>query len=230
MNSMYDILLQLPLFQGISRKDLSTILEKTKFHFLKYRAGESIVRRNEECTYMKFIISGSVRAEMVNKSGKIRVSETLHAPNILFPNHLFGRNTVYPCDVWACDSCGIMQVDKPTFITLIQKNPVIIINLLNILSRRSQKSIETFLSLSSGSIKERLAFWILSFTQRNATDVQILCKQKDLYTFFGVQRSLFISALNELSDEGIITYTPQSILLLDRQKLRDILSHDDPEE
>ena len=90
----------------------------------------------------------------------------------------------------------------------------------------SQKSLETFLALSSGSVKERLAFWILSFTQRSATDVQIICKLKDLYTFFGVQRSVFMTALNELCDEGIITYSSQGIELLNRHKLNEILSTD----
>ena len=226
MDSMYDVLLQLPLFQGVSRAKMSEIIEKTRFHFLKYQDNEIIARRGEECTHMKFIVSGSARAELKNINGKIRVTETLHAPNILYPNHLFGRNTTYPSEVTAKENCGIMQIDKQAFVTLIQQSPIFIINLLNILSRHSQKSLETFLALSSGSVKERMAFWILSFTQRSATDVQIICKLKDLYTFFGVQRSVFMTALNELCDEGIITYSSQGIELLNRHKLNEILSTD----
>lgn len=90
MDSMYDVLLQLPLFQGVSRAKISELIEKTKFHFLKYKSGEQIVSKGEECTHLKFLISGCVRSEMVNKSGKIRVSEVLCAPNVLSPNHLFG--------------------------------------------------------------------------------------------------------------------------------------------
>ena len=88
MDSMYDVLLQLPLFQGVSRMKMSEIIEKTRFHFLKYQDNEIIAHRGEECTHMKFIVSGSARSELKNISGKIRVSETLHAPNILYPNHL----------------------------------------------------------------------------------------------------------------------------------------------
>lgn len=96
MDSMYDVLLQLPLFQGVSRMKMSEIIEKTRFHFLKYQDNEIIAHRGEECTHMKFIVSGSARSELKNISGKIRVSETLHAPNILYPNHLFGRNHHLP--------------------------------------------------------------------------------------------------------------------------------------
>ena len=37
MDSMYDVLLQLPIFQGVSRNKISELIEKMKFHFLKYR-------------------------------------------------------------------------------------------------------------------------------------------------------------------------------------------------
>ena len=129
MDSMYDVLLQLPLFQGVSRVKMSEIIEKTRFHFLKYQDNEIIARRGEECTHMKFIVSGSARAELKNINGKIRVTETLHAPNILYPNHLFGRNTTYPSEVTAKENCGIMQIDKQAFVTLIQQSPIFIINL-----------------------------------------------------------------------------------------------------
>ena len=127
MDSMYDVLLQLPLFQGVSRVKMSEIIEKTRFHFLKYQDNEIIARRGEECTHMKFIVSGSARAELKNINGKIRVTETLHAPNILYPNHLFGRNTTYPSEVTAKENCGIMQIDKQAFVTLIQQSPIFII-------------------------------------------------------------------------------------------------------
>ena len=39
---MYDTLLLLPLFQGISERDFTKILEKVKFHFEKYAAGQYI--------------------------------------------------------------------------------------------------------------------------------------------------------------------------------------------
>ena len=61
MDSMYDVLLQLPLFQGVSRMKMSEIIEKTRFHFLKYQDNEIIAHRGEECTHMKFIVSGSAQ-------------------------------------------------------------------------------------------------------------------------------------------------------------------------
>ncbi len=79
-------------------------------------------------------------------------------------------------------------------------------------------------------MKEKLALWILSVTQPKAFSVKIVCKQKDLYSIFGVQRSIFINALEELKAEGVIDYVPREIKILDRTKLRDILADNDDDE
>ena len=38
--TMYDTLLQLPLFQGLGKNDITEILDKVKFHFKKYEPGD----------------------------------------------------------------------------------------------------------------------------------------------------------------------------------------------
>ena len=51
----------------------------------------------------------------------------------------------------------------------------------------------------------------------------MICKQKDLYSFFGVQRSVFLSTLDELKEDGIIDYNAKEIIILDRSRLKDML-------
>ena len=47
--TMYDKLLQLPLFQGMSKFDFTDILEKVKIHFNKYEPGSCLVRQDTLC-------------------------------------------------------------------------------------------------------------------------------------------------------------------------------------
>ena len=51
MNSMYEILMELPLFKGVSRYKLSEIVGTTKFHFLKYLADETVVNAGDPCEH-----------------------------------------------------------------------------------------------------------------------------------------------------------------------------------
>ena len=215
MDSMYDVLLQLPIFQGVSRNKISELIEKMKFHFLKYPDGEKIVTSGEECNHLKFLISGEIRSELITQNEKMRITELIQAPNVIAPDHLFGRDTYFPANLYAVGTVGIMQ--------MLQEEPIFLINLLNILSRRSQKALESFTALSSNDLKERLAFWVLSLTQQKSVDIRIICKQKDLYAFFGVQRSVFLSTLDELKEDGIIDYNAKEIIILDRSRLKDML-------
>ena len=60
MESMYDILLELPLFKGASYNRISEIVGKAKFHFLKYLPNEKIIEAGEPCTQLIFVIWGWV--------------------------------------------------------------------------------------------------------------------------------------------------------------------------
>lgn len=223
MESTYQTLMQLPLFQGVSRIKLSKLIEKTRFHFLKFNEGELAISCSEPCTHFKFLLSGSLQCISSTYDGKIKLSQVIHAPNVIAPEHVFGRTTHYPANYYANETTGLMQIDKATFITFMQDEPIFLINLLNILSRRTQKTKEALLSITSGDMKERLAFWILCLTQRKATDIRIIAKQRDLYGYFGVQRAVLLNALAELKQEKIIDYTVNDVTILDRSALRDFL-------
>lgn len=223
MDSMYDVLLQLPIFQGVSRNKISELIEKMKFHFLKYPNDEKIIACGEECNHLKFLISGEIRSELITQNAKMRITEKMQAPNVIAPEHLFGRDTYFPANLYAVGTVGIMQLEKSAVIQMLQEEPIFLINLLNILSRRSQTALESFTALSSNDLKERLAFWVLSLTHQKSTDIRIVCKQKDLYTFFGVQRSAFLATLDELKDANIIDYNSKEIAILDRTRLKTFL-------
>ena len=223
MNSMYEILMDLPLFQGVSRDKLSELIEKTPFHFLKFSDGEEVAVAGSACTHVKFVISGKVRMEIPCRNLRVRVIETLSSPNVFGHDYLFGRRTEYPYDVYSHGDCGILQISKSDFINILQSDNIFLFNILNMLSRNSQNNVDELLSLSSGSVFERFAFFVVSLTQHNARDIKLLYKQKDLCTLLGIQRSSFINAMDRMKEMGVIDYTLSEIKVLDRKVLLDIV-------
>lgn len=224
MNSMYEILMGLPLFQGVSHSKISELIEKIKFHFLKYLNNEQFIEASDNCNQIKFLISGKARVEIFNQNRRIRISQTLSAPNVIGVEYLFGRSTVYPYNVYAEPDAGILQIEKADYLEILKSDSIFLFNMLNYLSRNSQTPMEAVLSLTSGSIAERFAFWITSLTYKNASNIVVNCKQKDMYTMLGVQRSSFMNMLNELKEMDIVDYTPTSIDVKDREKLVYILN------
>ena len=220
---MYANLMTLPLFKGVSYNRVSEIVGKTRLGFLKYLPGDPLVRVGEPCTGIKFIITGSVRLTIHNVSDRFRVMQTLNAPSVISPDFLFGRDTLYPADGVAIDTVSVMQIAKSDFISLLHEDEIILFNYLNILSTNAQKAINGVMALTSGSLEERIAFWIIALTQMDATDIVLQARQRDLYALFGVQRTSFMAALDSLRDRGIITYSTNEINVLSRRELRSVL-------
>lgn len=202
---------------------VSEIVGKTRLGFLKYLPGDPLVRVGEPCTGIKFIITGSVRLTIHNVSDRFRVMQTLNAPSVISPDFLFGRDTLYPADGVAIDTVSVMQIAKSDFISLLHEDEIILFNYLNILSTNAQKAINGVMALTSGSLEERIAFWIIALTQMDATDIVLQARQRDLYALFGVQRTSFMAALDSLRDRGIITYSTNEINVLSRRELRSVL-------
>lgn len=223
MNSMFEILMGLPLFRGVTHERIAETVGMAKFHFLKYLHGEEIVAAGSPCTHIKFIISGSARSTIVNSDGRFSVSQTLTAPDVIAPDFLFGKATDYPCTVVADQPTGILQIAKNDYIKILNSDPIFMFNFLNLLSMNAQKAVDGVLALTTGSTEERIAFWIIALTQPGGRDITLSCRQRDLYSFFGVQRSSFIATLDDMKNRGIIDYNQNEIRITDRRLLLDIL-------
>lgn len=223
LNSMYENLMRLPLFNGVSYNRISEIVGNTRLAFMKFLPGERIVSAGDPCTRLMFVIGGKVRLAVRNSSDRFIVSQTLESPSVVSPDFLFGRNTLFPASVTAIDTVSIMEIEKNDFINIIRNDEVCLFNYLNYISTNAQKAVDGVLALTSGSLEERIAFWIIALTQRDAKEIVFSCRQRDLYSLFGVQRSSFISTLDSMKERGLIEYTPTEICVTSRSELRSVL-------
>lgn len=215
--------MEMPLFHGVSYQKLSEIIGKHRFHFQKHEPGDIIVRAGDPCMLLSTVISGSVRVKIDSADSRVTVSQTLDAPEVIAPEYFFGRVTNYPATVTALDNCGIMQIEKRDYVDIINSDQVFLFNILNLLSMNAQRATDGVLALTSGNLQRRIAYWIVALTQNNGYDITMECRQRDLYSVFGVQRQSLISTLAEMKAEGLLDYTPQCIRVADRRDLVKLL-------
>ena len=221
MNSMYRQLMQLPLFQGVSTEQITALVEKLPFHFLKFKGGEQVFAAGDMCTHVKFIVSGKVRLETPFTHLRVMMKQTISTPHVLAAEYLFGRETVYPYTAIADGPCGILQLLKSDYIKMINSDKVFLFNILNYLSSGSQRNISTTVSTKDGSVAERLAVLMDSLVVTGATDISLQYKQKDLCSMLGTQRTTLISTLDKLQDLEILEYDSNAIRILDLRRLLD---------
>lgn len=224
MNSMYQQLMQLPLFQGVSSDRITALVEKLPFHFLKFRNGEQIFAAGDQCTHVRFIVSGQVRLETQFDNLRVSLLQTLTTPHVLAAEYLFGRETSYPYTAVADGPCGILQLRKSDYVTMLGSDKVFLFNILNYLSSGSQRNCSSFVAIKENSVMDRLAMLMDTLVITGATDVVLRFKQKDLCYLLGTQRTTLISSLDKLVDEEVIDYDSNELRILDHLKLAEYIN------
>lgn len=223
MDSMYELLRSLPLFHGVGDERISELVERIPFHFLKFEPGAVINSAGERCQYMRFVVSGCVHLTTECKNLRVKLLQTLNAPEVLGPDSLFGVDNSYPFTAVAGERCGILQLRKSDYIKVLYTDKVFLFNILNYLSRNCQRRTHALLGINTGSIAERFVREITDLTTQHSTDVKLEFRQKDLCTFMGVQRAALIAGLDQMVADGLIEYTSTEIYIKSLRSLQEVL-------
>ena len=224
MASMYELMLQLPIFQGISRSQLTKILEKTSFHFDRFNTGEVIYELDQKAEHIIFIISGEVRLTTPTFGGKMQIQEDFYAPHTMPFQNFFGVDTFYRSELVALQPTGIMLLDKTNFLNVLQQNMVLLVNVLNILSSHAQKQHKGLDFSSETNPLHRLASWMLAYTNRPAHNIILNAKVSDWCNMLHLDQAEFWRAVAELEGRKCVEVDKDRIKLTDRYGLRAVLN------
>lgn len=217
MASMFEQLMALPLFSGVSYEQLARIVGDTKFNFLKYRRGDAVLVAGEQCCDVVFVVSGSVRYAVKNSKDSFVVEQTIKAPSVIAPEFLFGRHTVVPCAVVALEATSILRISKADYIKILNTDNVFLFNYLNILSAKAQTPLAGLLKLTPGEPVERLALWIATSTQPGGLDLKFKCiGGLQLHEVLGASAEAVENALEPLRRDGLIRYNASELTISNR--------------
>ena len=137
--NIYDTLLRLPLFQGLSQSALAQVVGHTKFDFLRHGQGQEVLSAYAPCDSMIFLIKGELSAITYSDDRSYHVEEYECAPFVIEPERLFGLSQHYSRSYVATTDVDLLRISKSEAIRLAAHFYVFRINLLNFLSTRVQR-------------------------------------------------------------------------------------------
>ena len=206
MSTMYETIQGLPLFKGTTSEQISLFLEKTNVEFHNFAPSDIIITAGQQCSHIRFILSGIVKS-CIKVAGGTATLCSLHGENTVFcPTCLFGLYTEYNRDVIALTEGSYMQIRKDQYFNLIQSDSIYLLNYINYISYRAQKSQ---LGLSCAD-KTNLEGWIKSITtgllDRNALVATLLTTRQDLCNFLSLTAADLENELIKLKEKGILSF------------------------
>jgi CRP-like cAMP-binding protein len=212
-----------PVFRGISENETKELLGKIHYQVKSFGKDELVIVAGEPVTNLFIIMSGSVRGEMIDYSGKTIKIEDIEAPKPLATAFLFGKDNKFPVTVTANDDVKILAIPVPEFLKLLQINQQILKNYLNIISTRAQFLSQKLQFLSFKSIKEKVAHFLLQKAGDRLHSVEIVNTQQQLADLFGVTRPSLARVFGEMQKEGLIKIEKKTVTLMDKTKLNRLI-------
>lgn len=201
-DKLYDNLLNLPLFLGMSRSDLLEVAGHTKFDFQKIEAGTTIAQEGEPCQRLYFLLTGTASVSTEADDHGYRIEEDIKAPEVFQLECIFGFNQHFTHTYAAKDRCSIMSISKMEMQKLVHRYEIFRINLLNIISTQNQRNSRRLFKVPPKTLGERIVRFFESHCVRPAGEKTFHIKMTRLAAEMNVKRIYVSRALNELQDQG----------------------------
>ena len=202
---MYESLLCLPYFQGMSKDDITAILGKVTLEFKRYGNGDIIFRQGEKCNKFTILTQGKVSGVNNAPDKSYSIAEELSAPLTIEPYSIFGYDTKFQRDYIAKDDCTVLSIDKQYIFGELSKHNIFTINLLNIICRKTQQTRERIWNYNSTRIPGRIVQFIANHCETQKGEKQISIKMERLAALLCETRLNISKALNEMQDAGHLT-------------------------
>ena len=201
---MYDKLLSLPLFQGLGQDDLTRILESTHLTFETVAPETTLVKQDDLCDGMIFVMDGSVESVTQSADHSWSVVEQLPTPVAIGLESLYGSSRVYQHTCKAATTVHTLTVDKRTIAALTGYFEVFRINVLNTLSTLVARQRQLQWMPAPASLQGRIVRFLRLHVLRPAGPKTFLLTLRTLGAYLGEDYRYVSRALHHLQEQHLL--------------------------
>ncbi|MDO4159781.1 MAG: Crp/Fnr family transcriptional regulator [Prevotellaceae bacterium] len=212
-------LLELPLFQGMSRNDLKEVTETAKFHQFSYTKGKIVVSEGEVCDKLYFLLKGTLSLTGYSDDRAYSITERISAPDILQPERIFGLIQRYTKTFKTLEDCIFICLSKQETMKLSDDYEIFRLNLLNIICTQSQRLTRFPLRVKPVGIRNKIVRFMENRCLSPAGEKTLHIKMERLASEIGESRLNLSRELNAMNEEGIIELRRGEIHIYALEKL-----------
>ena len=217
--TLFERLLQLPLFQGMTTQEISDVMAHVRLDFVNYHRGDEIVMQGESCRKLIYIISGEVMAEHRNADLQFTLTEHLPDLKVIEPYNLFGMYQTYSRTYTFVTDGSTLAIDKRVVLSQLMTNNIVKINLMNIACNKYQQTQALLCTHPDNSVTDKIVKFVLSQATVPKGKKSVNIKMTTLAEMIHETRLNVSIVLNQLQAEGLVQLQRGSILIEDLQEL-----------
>ena len=220
----YSVLESSALFKGIPARELRDILEEAPHHIQCYDKDETVFHMMDVASRIGILLEGRVQAQKSFPNGS-QVNVSVRSPgDLIGPAAVFSVSRRYPCDVVAMEPVTVMMFRRDDLLVLMQKNVRILENFTTEIASATYMLQQRVELLSYSGIAQKAAFWLLMQARQSGEDsVRIPESVSKWAMLMNVSRPSLHRELKKMEDEGMISYSPTVIRIVDQDALQAVL-------
>lgn len=217
--TMFEKLQQLPLFQGLSVEELSSVVAHTKLEFAQYSKGDTIVSQDEICNKLIYVLDGQYTSQYVDAAYRFSFVEEMGAPGVIEAQNLFGRFQRYKKTYMFNTDGSTVAITRQTVIDFLTDYRIIKLNLLNMLSSKLQHYESFIRECEPAHPIQKIVRFIKSNSELRTGSKHLYVKMEDLANIVNEPRLNVSRALKVMEQAGLITLKRGEIHVADIYEL-----------
>lgn len=203
--ALFDNLLLLPLFQGLSREDFLDIAGSIRLAFRRIESRQTLFEQDEMCQSLCFVLKGNIRVTTSSDDHAYAIAEWYDRPVVIQPEALFGRHTRYTRTFAVEAGAEILEIDKAAVRDILFDYPTFRMNFLNYLSAQMERLNRHARRAISAEPDERFAQFLFARCWHPAGTKRVTIKMQQLAAELHETRLTISQMLRRLSDRGLLT-------------------------
>ena len=218
--SLQNRLLQVPLFQGMSKNELTQMIGQTKLHFQKFAKGKVIRQENDVCDQLMFLIDGEVDVITYADDRTYSVEERFGPPYTLQLEHFFGLTQRHTRTFVAHTPCHFVSIGKNDILKLTDDFIIMRLNLFNILATTAQKAQRMPWRHKADGLRQQIVRFFEERCIRPTGAKTVRIKITQLAAELRESRLNVSQELNRMKAEGLLSFTRGIISIPNLERLR----------
>jgi CRP/FNR family transcriptional regulator len=189
----------------------------------EYKKGRLIFSEGDEGVGFYIVISGRVKVYKLSPEGKEQIMHIFGSGQPFAEVPVF-EGSRYPAYAEAIDRCKLFFFPKKDFISLIQENPSLAMNMLASLSQRLKQFSHLIETLSLKEVPGRLASYLLYLSDKKGSidEFKLDIAKSQLASLLGTIPETLSRIFTKMGSKDIIKINGPQITILDRTGLEDL--------
>lgn len=213
------------LFRGLTETELQEIRHQAQVTVRSYARDEVVAFEEDPCTALGVLASGSIHIQRIFPSGKLITIETFGPGDSFGEALIFSNHSTYPATLVARENTSVLYLSKELIVSLCSRYPRFLETFIRTLSNRILLLNRKIKNLSFGSVRQKVANYILEEHHRQKTDtITLASNRNELADFLGIPRPSLSRELIAMKEEGWIDFDRRTIQIHSKKQLEAALT------